>query len=295
MNISDIALGYGVSINLETLGLINSSRKQIQQKRNFVCAFIFDTDGKCLLLKRSDQEKMFPNVWSLCSGSLEKNERKFSAMKREVEEETSLTINESRFNFLRAIEESTFINYYFNVTITNDEKSKILLNHENDNYVFDYLFNISDYETIPLLDQHIKKIYYNNLTEEFDLYITQPIKKSFDNTDSLDFNLRRILYVLLDFDNQIKLNKFHIEKNNLKIEYSFLNSELTDIKQHEIQHTIYSRLFVLGNSGFGFSLVANGVFESADKMEFVIQNIENKNQSKKSKIDFNLHKELINS
>jgi ADP-ribose pyrophosphatase YjhB (NUDIX family) len=233
-------------------------------------------------------------VWSLCSGAVENNEKLHSAIKREVEEETSLDLNISRFGFLQKIEESDFINYYFSVNITEDEKNMIVLNQENDNFVFVHLFDIDKYETIPLLVTHIKKIYYPQLTPEFDLQIKKPIKKGLDTTDSLDFNLRRILYVLLDFDNQVKLSKFHIENSILQIEYNFLNSQLTDLQQHEIQHTIYSRLLVLGNGDFGFLITANTVFETANKLELSIQNIEN-TKSKKPKIDFTLHKYLKRS
>jgi ADP-ribose pyrophosphatase YjhB (NUDIX family) len=290
MNINEVALGYGVSINLEALGLI--TLKQTTKKRSFVCVFMYDTESKCLFLKRSDQERLFPNTWSLCSGGVENNEKLHSAIKREVEEETSLDLNISRFSFLQKIEEPDFINYYFSINITEDEKSRILLNPENDNFVFVHLFDIDKYETIPLLVKHIKKIYYPQLTPEFDLYINKPIKKGLDNTDSLDFNLRRILYVLLDFDNQVKLSKFHIENSILQIEYNFLNSQLTDFQQHEIQHTIYSRLLVLGNGSFGFLITANTVFETANKLELSIQNIENTKQ-KKPKIDYTLHKYLM--
>ena len=57
-----------------------------------VCIFKRDTDGpRYLLLHRSENEPIYPDIWQFVTGSIEGDERSSDAAIREMAEETGLT------------------------------------------------------------------------------------------------------------------------------------------------------------------------------------------------------------
>ena len=57
-----------------------------------VCVFRFLNDHpEYLMLKRSPDEKIYPDLWQFVSGSLDDGEKAFDAALRELKEETKLT------------------------------------------------------------------------------------------------------------------------------------------------------------------------------------------------------------
>mmetsp|Transcript_33331 Transcript_33331/g.75996 ORF Transcript_33331/g.75996 Transcript_33331/m.75996 type:complete len:169 (+) Transcript_33331:56-562(+) len=57
-----------------------------------VGAFVFDDDGRVLLVKRSDTSRTAPGTWSRPGGAVEYGEHCEVALAREIEEETGLRI-----------------------------------------------------------------------------------------------------------------------------------------------------------------------------------------------------------
>lgn len=54
-----------------------------------VCVFRFrKSKPEYLMLKRSSAEKIYPNLWQIVSGSIDKNEKAYEAALRELNEET---------------------------------------------------------------------------------------------------------------------------------------------------------------------------------------------------------------
>ena len=70
--------------------------ERIKEQRVLVSAIIAHKD-KFLIIKRSASEKIFPKKWEFPSGKVEFGESLGDALKREVEEETGLTIKTSKF------------------------------------------------------------------------------------------------------------------------------------------------------------------------------------------------------
>jgi mutator protein MutT len=70
--------------------------ERIKEQRLVVSAIISHKD-KFLVIKRAHNEKIFPKKWELPSGKVKFGESIGDALKREVEEETGLTIKTSKF------------------------------------------------------------------------------------------------------------------------------------------------------------------------------------------------------
>jgi len=81
------------------------SKKQV----GIVEALIFDSEGKILLLRRSDNNSMYVGKWQLPGGKVEEGETALEAIMREVREEIAC-------NCLRAkkLKEITFSNIFKN-------------------------------------------------------------------------------------------------------------------------------------------------------------------------------------
>jgi 8-oxo-dGTP diphosphatase len=70
--------------------------ERIKEQKIVVSAAIIHKK-KFLLLKRSSSENIFPKKWELPSGKVKFGENIGDALKREVEEETGLSIKHSKF------------------------------------------------------------------------------------------------------------------------------------------------------------------------------------------------------
>jgi len=58
-----------------------------------VAAAVVNNEGRILILQRSAQEKVFPNLWELPSGKREPLEKSTDALLREVREEAGIRID----------------------------------------------------------------------------------------------------------------------------------------------------------------------------------------------------------
>ena len=96
-------------------------------------ATIYNTKtNKVLLLQRNDGN----NVWEIPGGKRENNENIVDALKREVKEETGLTINEYKLVYVSPIfENHPFLKPYLNIGyLCFVDNSDIIISNEHLNY-----------------------------------------------------------------------------------------------------------------------------------------------------------------
>jgi 8-oxo-dGTP diphosphatase len=133
--------------------------EKIVQKK-IVAAAILDND-KILIIQRSSQENLYPDMWELPSGKREELEDTNKALIREVLEETGLKVEiikilsvfDYQINKGIEIRDATQINYL--VKIIGNKKIKLSADHKNYSWVG--LEDISKYditkETINVIKQ----------------------------------------------------------------------------------------------------------------------------------------------
>jgi len=106
------------------------------KKKNVVMC-ILKNKGKILLLKRSGEDNLYPNRWSFVSGGIEKGEEPIEAAYREVNEEAGIEKNELRLkkkDFFVSTNREINVTFNTNIFLFEIEKSKVILNEENDDY-----------------------------------------------------------------------------------------------------------------------------------------------------------------
>lgn len=88
---------------------------------------LVDERGRVLFLKRSGNTEKYPNQWDLPGGHLQENESLLAGLKREVFEETRLTVENPLF--ITKIEKTHFF-------MAKYDSMPIKLSHEHKAYTF---------------------------------------------------------------------------------------------------------------------------------------------------------------
>jgi len=113
-----------------------SNNKKITQKI-VLGGVVVNKDNKILILQRSKDEEIFPNMWELPSGKKELLENSESCLLREIREETGLDVKiimpfsvfDYQIEKLEEIRDTTQINFL--VKAINDNKVKLSSEHQN--------------------------------------------------------------------------------------------------------------------------------------------------------------------
>jgi mutator protein MutT len=132
---------------------LNEEKKKKDLKKNAV-AIIVNSDNKFLLLKRSDDPKIWmPNKWALVGGGIEKGESPEEAVKREIKEEIGLDIDKfiKTFSIQR---HKDSIEHIFACRYDGDP-TEITLNEENTNYGWYDIKEIDFLDIVPHLIEYI--------------------------------------------------------------------------------------------------------------------------------------------
>jgi len=120
-----------------------------------VHSIIYTQDNKVLILRRSGSQSVYPEYWDIPGGTLESGELPLEALRREVGEETGLSVNNAELFFHTANIDRTknklFVRLIFkspyngeNIVLDPDEHTKYIWISETDYKSYklvDYLYN----------------------------------------------------------------------------------------------------------------------------------------------------------
>lgn len=126
-----------------------------------VNAIIKNKEGnKFLILKRKASMKIHPDKWSFPGGKVRKNEDLFTALKREIKEETNLDIEErkeriSAYTYRRPSGKQTKGMCF----LVKSKKENITLNKEHDAFAWVTPEEFENYNHIDELEKEIKKAF----------------------------------------------------------------------------------------------------------------------------------------
>jgi len=122
-----------------------------------VTSFI-TSNGKLLILKRSEKVKSMKKLWAGISGIIEKNETPLDRAKIEIFEE--LDIKENQIKLLKAADKMKIIspqykNHEWQVFpfLFESNDPKIKLNWENSEYKWISVDDLKNYKTVPSLNK----------------------------------------------------------------------------------------------------------------------------------------------
>ncbi|MFQ6039211.1 MAG: NUDIX domain-containing protein [Candidatus Poribacteria bacterium] len=131
------------------------------KERNVVTAFL-ENQGKILILKRSDRVRTYKRHWAGVSGSIEQDESPDERVKKELEEETCL--NSEYVQFVRKgrplrIEDEDYLwtvhPFLYHVL----QPNKITIDWEHTEKRWINPGEIAEYQTVPNLEQTLKRVY----------------------------------------------------------------------------------------------------------------------------------------
>ncbi|QIG64878.1 hypothetical protein SJC03_204 [Bacteroides phage SJC03] len=129
--------------NLYEKGLSFYDENKGETKSDFTDALIVNNEGKLLFLKRNVNDNLFPGVYCLPGGHLEKSLSEERNVKKEIKEETGLDVLECKFVAVKSINNGKNKIYYFFCTLPFDYE--IVLNErEHSNYIWMSLADIKN-------------------------------------------------------------------------------------------------------------------------------------------------------
>jgi 8-oxo-dGTP pyrophosphatase MutT (NUDIX family) len=128
-------------------------------------SLIINSDGKLLILKRSNKVKTYKGFWGGVAGYIEKNEKPIETAYKEIKEEVGL---KKEFLVLKKIfDPIKFTDFYKNkrydweifvFLFELSKKSDIIIDWEHSEYKWIKPSEITNYKTVPYLKDIVKKI-----------------------------------------------------------------------------------------------------------------------------------------
>jgi 8-oxo-dGTP diphosphatase len=141
------------------IGIINEEKKKEDLKKNAV-AIIVNDNNKFLLLKRSDDPKIWqPSKWALVGGGIEKGESPQQAVEREILEEIGIEIKKFIKTF--SIQRHTDSIEHIFACRYDGEPTDIKLNVENTNYGWFDTEEMNYLDIVPHLLEYITLAFKN--------------------------------------------------------------------------------------------------------------------------------------
>ena len=128
-------------------------------------SLLLNSDGKLLILKRSDKVKTYKGLWGGVAGHIEKDETPFQTAIKEINEEVGLKKKDARL--IRKLEPILFTDFYeqeiydwkiFVFLFEISKKSKIKIDWEHSEYKWIQPSEIINYNTVPHLKDVVKRL-----------------------------------------------------------------------------------------------------------------------------------------
>jgi len=134
--------------------------KKYMEQHIVIHAIILNYSGKILLVKRSSDRAIFPNLWSIVGGHIEEEESPKECLVREIFEE--LWIRE--FYLKKEIPEYTEIiagnKWRVNLFIIEIGTTEIILNYEASEYRWIEFSELQKFLTTPKILKHFERAGY---------------------------------------------------------------------------------------------------------------------------------------
>jgi ADP-ribose pyrophosphatase YjhB (NUDIX family) len=131
-------------------------------KSYFVVTGVVKHGGKFLILKKSPDDRNYPNKWSFCSGFVKEFEPAEDSCLREIKEETGLDARIVKTGkIIEVIDENNREHakrWVVAVYLCEADKIDVKLCHENVEYKWVSLDELDDYEFVPGLTKDLKSL-----------------------------------------------------------------------------------------------------------------------------------------
>ena len=131
----------------------------MEMKTYFVVTGVVKNEDKFLILKKSSDDRNYPNRWSFCSGYVQEFEAGEDTCLREVKEETGLDVSIVKSGkIIEVIDERNDKKWVIAVYLCEADKKDVKLCHENVEFKWVGLEELKDYEFVPGLAKDLKSL-----------------------------------------------------------------------------------------------------------------------------------------
>jgi 8-oxo-dGTP diphosphatase len=128
-------------------------------KTYFVVTGILTYQDKILILKKSPDDRNYPNRWSFCSGFVKEFEAGEDTVLREIKEETGLDARITKTGDVIKVEDKEKnINWLVLTFLCETKKNGVKLDPENVDFKWITKYEIKDYDFVPGLIDDLKAI-----------------------------------------------------------------------------------------------------------------------------------------
>ncbi len=118
-------------------------------KTHFIVTGIVKNKDRFLILRKSPDDRNYPNKWSFCSGFVKEFEPAEDACKREVKEETGLDCKIMTGEMVEVYDEKKDIKWVIAVYLCKADSMEVHLDHENVDYKWISLDEMDSYDFVP--------------------------------------------------------------------------------------------------------------------------------------------------
>lgn len=128
-------------------------------KTHFVVTGVVKHNDKFLILKKSPNDRNYPDKWSFCSGFVKEFEPAEDSCLREIKEETNLDAKITKTGkIMEVIDKNNNKRWVIAVYLCEVDKTDIKLCHENVDFKWVTKEELSNYPFVPGLSKDLKSL-----------------------------------------------------------------------------------------------------------------------------------------